>query len=213
MKSGLIGVDLVAPTRNGQYSVSYQFQDATGVFIPNSQLWVTITVGNVFSSEVGGITVRFESATAQANEFIVDFCMSLPDGRAWFPEKMIFTADQQPYFPNTVRTKPYGATTANKCFSASFSASISSNTSYQLSIEKVALSPEIYQEENCETARTTLQAVYPGLDFKCAKPNSGLWYTNLVLPSGMTEEQADQLIMDAMSNAIYGPWILNGSAP
>lgn len=141
-----IGVDLVAPTQNGQYSVSYQFQDAAGVLIPNSQLWVTITIGNVFSSEVGGITVRFESATAQANEFIVDFCMSPPDGRAWFPEKMILTADQQQHFPNTVRTKPYGATTANKCFNASFSASISSSTSYQLSIGKVTLPPEIIRK-------------------------------------------------------------------
>lgn len=30
---------------------------------------------------------------------------------------------------------------------------------------------------------------------------------------GMTQEQADQLILDAMSSSIYGPWILNGIAP
>lgn len=31
--------------------------------------------------------------------------------------------------------------------------------------------------------------------------------------SGMTKEQADQLILDAMSSSIYGKWILSGIAP
>ncbi|MBE3144464.1 MAG: hypothetical protein IMZ61_11155 [Planctomycetes bacterium] len=54
-------------------------------------------------------------------------------------------------------------------------------------------------------------AAYPGLDFTYTWPGS--WYTNLVLPSGMTKKQANQLILDAMSSSIYGPWILNWSAP
>jgi hypothetical protein len=37
----------------------------------------------------------------------------------------------------------------------------------------------------------------------------GFFYTNLKVPSGMTESQADTLIMDAMEYAIYGPWVLS----
>jgi hypothetical protein len=88
---------------------------------------------------------------------------------------------------------------------------IASGTNYELAIEKVELPPEVHQAENCAYAQRTLRAIYPGLDFKCSGPGS--WYFDLVLPSGMTKEQADRLILDAMSSSIYGPWILNGTAP
>ena len=206
-----IGVDLVAPTQNGRYTVFYQLQDETGSLVPNSQVWVTITVGNIPLVESGGVTARLVTASMQAGEFSVDFCMQLPDGRQWYPWDVILIANQQQYSPSGSRIDPYGATTANKCFSFSFPVSVSSGISYQLSIGKVELPPEVHQAENCAYAQTTLRSAYPGLDFTCTGPGS--WYTNLVLPSGMTEKEADQLILDAMSSSIYGPWLLNGSAP
>lgn len=208
-----IGIDLVAPKQNGQYTVFYQLQDATGSPVPNSQVWVIITVGNIPLPSSGGVTAQLVTASMQAGEFTVDFCMQLPDGRQWYPWDVILVANQQQYSPSGSRIDPVGATTANKCFSFSFpeTVSISSGSPYKLSIGKVELPPEVHQAENCAYAQTTLRAAYPGLDFKCARPGS--WYTNLVLPSGMTKEQADQLILDAMSSSIYGPWILNGSAP
>lgn len=206
-----IGVDLVAPTQNGRYTVFYQLQDETGSLVPESQIWVTITVGNIPLVESGGVTARFVTASMQAGEFSVDFCMQLPDGRQWYPWDVILVVDQQKYSPGSSRIDPVGATTANKCFSFSFPVSVSSGTGYQLSIGKVNLPPEVHQAENCAFAQTTLRAAYPGLDFTCTGP--GFFYTNLVLPSGMTKEQANQLILDAMSSSIYGPWLLNGSAP
>jgi len=204
-----IGVDLAAPTKNGRYTVFYQLQDETGSLVPNSQIWVTITVGNIPFVETGGVSARLVTASMQAGEFSVDFCMQLPDGRAWYPWDVILIANQQKYSPSGSRINPVGAMTANKCFSFSFP--VSSSISYQLSIGKVELPPEIHQAENCAYAQTTLRSAYPGLDFTCTGPGS--WYTNLVLPSGMTKEQADQLILDTMSSSIYGPWLLNGSAP
>ncbi|TET30659.1 MAG: hypothetical protein E3J69_11215 [Anaerolineales bacterium] len=206
-----IGVDLVAPTQNGRYTVFYQLQDETGSLVPNSQVWVTITVGTIPLVESGGITARFVAASMQAGEFSVDFCMQLPDGRQWYPWDVILIANQQQYSPSGSRIDPYGAMTANKCFSFSFPVSVSSGISYQLSIGKVELPPEVNQAENCAYAQATLRAAYSGLDFTCTGP--GFWYANLVLPTGMTKEQADQLILDAMSSSIYGPWLLNGSAP
>ncbi len=206
-----IGIDLVAPKQSGQFTIFYQLQDGTGLPVPNSQIWVTITVGNIPLPGTGGITAQLLTASMENTEFTVDFCMQLPDERQWYPWNVILFANQQQYSPSGSRIDPVGAATANKCFSFSFPVSISSGTTFQLSLGKVELPPEVNQAENCAYAQTTLRATYPGLDFICAGP--GAWYTNLVLPSGMMKEQADLLILDAMSSSIYGPWILNGIAP
>lgn len=206
-----IKVDLVAPKQDGQYTVFYELQDETGMSVPNSQIWVTITVGNIPVLSSMGVSAQLISASMENSEFTVNFCMQLPDGRQWYPWNVLLLVNQQDYSPSGSRIDPVGATTSNKCFSFSFPVLITSGTTYQLSIGKVELPPEVHQAENCAYAQTTLRASYPGLDFKCAGP--GAWYTNLVLPSGMTKEQADQLILDAMSSSIYGPWTLSGIAP
>jgi len=206
-----IEVDLVAPKQNGQFTVFYQLQNKTGLPVPNSEIWVAITVGNVPFSESGGVAAQLVSSSMQNGEFTVYFCMQVPDGRQWYPWGVTLLANQQRYSPTGSSIDPAGATTANKCFSFRFPVSIVSGTNYELAIEKVELPPEVHQAENCAYAQRTLRAIYPGLDFKCSGPGS--WYFDLVLPSGMTKEQADRLIMDAMSSSIYGPWILNGNAP
>jgi hypothetical protein len=48
---------------------------------------------------------------------------------------------------------------------------------------------------------------YPGLDFQCSFSMGG-YYTNLQLPTGMTETQAQKIILDTIEGAIYGPWVL-----
>jgi hypothetical protein len=59
----------------------------------------------------------------------------------------------------------------------------------------------------CQTARLNLVAQYPGLHFQCHFSMAG-YYTNLQLPVGMTQEQANTLIMDTIEGAIYGPWMV-----
>jgi len=56
-------------------------------------------------------------------------------------------------------------------------------------------------------AKPGLIAKYPGLGFQCNFNMAG-YYTNLQLPAGMTREQAQQIIVDAVEGAIYGPWTL-----
>ena len=82
--------------------------------------------------------------------------MQLPDGRQWYPWDVILSAKQQQYSPSGSRIDPVGATTANKCL-ASLPVSISSGTTYQLSLGKVELPPEVHQAENCAYAQTKLQ--------------------------------------------------------
>lgn len=62
-------------------------------------------------------------------------------------------------------------------------------------------------DTTCQADRLNLRAQYPGLDFQCHFSMAGA-YTDLQLPAGMTGEQADQLIMDTIQGAIYGPWVV-----
>ena len=48
---------------------------------------------------------------------------------------------------------------------------------------------------------------YPGLDVECAFSMAG-YYTHLQLPAGMTDSQAQQIIVDAIEGAIDGPWVV-----
>lgn len=157
------------------------------------------------------ISASLRKAIMQAGEFGVEFCLQLPDQRQWYPWDVLLMTDQQEYSPDGSRIDPISATTAHKCFTFSFPVTPPPGTAYRLSIGKVELPPEVHQAENCAYAQSTLRAAYPGLDFACSGP--GAWYSNLVLPAGMTREQADKLILDAMSSSIYGPWVLEGSVP
>ena len=206
-----IEVELIAPKQTGQFTVFYQLQNETELPVSDNQFWVTITVGNYPLSDLKSVSAQLVTSSMQGSEFTVDFCMQVPDGRQWYPWGVILLVDQQKFSPSGSRIDPIGATTDYKCFSFSFPVSVASATDYTLEIEKIELPPEVHQAENCAYAQKTLKAVYPGLDFECSGP--GAWYSSLVLPPGMTKEQADQLILDAMSSSIYGPWLLNGNAP
>jgi hypothetical protein len=211
-----ISASLIAPKQDGLYSVVWQLRDEHGYLVFGSKLWVTIRVGQAPGNNgitTGNVTATLIGASQQGGEVSVDFCMQLPDSRAWYPWEVVLVINQQRISPSGSRIDPATATTPYKCFSFSYPASesVASGTSYQLSINKVELPPEVHQAENCANARQVLMASYPGLDFTCGGP--GYWYTNLILPPGMTTEQADRLIMDAMSNTIYGPWNLDGVIP
>ena len=112
-----IEVDLVVPNQNGQFTVFYQLQNRTGLPVPNSQIWVAITVGNLPLPGSGSVTARLVSVSMQNAEFTVYFCMQVPDGRQWYPWGLTLLANQHRYAPTGSRIDPAGATTANKCFS------------------------------------------------------------------------------------------------
>jgi hypothetical protein len=59
----------------------------------------------------------------------------------------------------------------------------------------------------CQTARAKLMEEYPGLNFHCHFSMAG-YFTNLQMPSGLTQEQAEAKVVDTIEEAIYGPWQL-----
>jgi len=211
-----VGIDLTAPQQDGQYSVYYQLTDGNGGIVPDSQMWVSITVGEVSASTGGSsysaknITAELVGSSNQGGAFVVTFCMEMPDNRYWYAWEAILIVNQQTYASTGGSYDPHGLDTPTRCFSLSYPLTIDSGTIYQLSIPKVEIDPVQFQEENCARAQNQLFAAYPGLNFTCTSP--GFFYSIISLPGGLTETQAGQLIMDALSNTIYGPWVLEGIA-
>jgi hypothetical protein len=206
-----IVVDLTAPLDDGNYTIYYHLQNQNGLPVENTRIWVNIIVGNSASTSTNHIYATYQSSYWEYDEFSVNFCMQMPDERQWYPWGVILNINNNQFSPSGSRIDPVGATTDYKCFAFSYPIQISSDSDFQLSIERIELPPEVHQSENCLRAQTNLRTAYPGLDFTCTGP--GLFYTNLIVPPGMTKTEADRLILDAMSSTIYGPWILEGKFP
>ncbi len=204
-------MDLTTPLQDGYYTVFYHLQDQKGTPVENTRIWVNITVGNANPITNQSAYATYQSSYMEFGVFNVYFCMQMPDERQWYPWNVSLIITDQHYQPEGSRIDPIGATTDFKCFTFSYPNEVSPNTDFQLSIDRIELPPEVHLEENCLRAQTNLRAAYPGLDFACTGP--GLFYTNLIVPPGMTTTEADRLILDAMSSSIYGPWILEGKSP
>lgn len=141
------------------YTVYYALKDETGAPVPDSQIWVTITVGSIpasGSAVVGNVTAQLSGASLQNGEYSVSFCMQLPDSRAWYPWNVSLLVDQQSIFPSGSRSDPATALIANECFTFYFPINgIEPGGSARLSIGEVELPPEVHQEENCANAHAT----------------------------------------------------------
>lgn len=212
-----VAVNLVAPQADGQYTVYYQLTDGNGGIIPDSEMWVSILVGEATVSSGGatasgsGISAELVGAGNQGGAFVVTYCMEMPDSRYWYAWEATLTVNGGTYPPTSGSYDPHGLDTPTRCFSISYGLTVASGTPYQVSIPKVEIDPVQFQEANCARAQSQLFAAYPGLNFTCTSP--GFFYSIISLPAGMSEAQAGQLIMDALSNTIYGPWVLEGVAP
>ena len=211
-----IGVDLVAPKQDGQYTVFYQLQDGVGSFVSNSQIWVTITVGNipnpgseVVTNTMHGITATLTSFTHDTQSGTVDFCMSVSFHK--------YTLDSAPSLLIDQKSAPFLTGSSNfaggpGCMEMQYqlsSTEIEQAQHISLFIDgSLRMSPPPGDPDvACQTARLNLMAQHPGLDFQCHFCMAG-YYTNLHLPTGMTREQANTLIVDTIEGAIYGPWTL-----
>jgi hypothetical protein len=153
-----------------------------------------------------GISVTLTNFTHDAQSATVDFCMTVPNRNYFLNHGPSLLIDQKP--------APFldGGGTANPpgCYWFKYqidAAELDQAQHITLSIDGSLRMSYGDPDVNCQAARLDLVAQYPGLDFQCHFSGAG-YYTNLQLPAGMTREQAHQIIMDAIEEAIYGPWVL-----
>jgi hypothetical protein len=110
---------------------------------------------------------------------------------------------------NRVKFKaPSTSTSTYRCFTLGFASGTDQYGSgpVSITINSYRVDASTNLEANCARAKQQLAASYPGLDFTCGP--AGYFYTNVVLPSGLSSSQADRIIMDALEQAVYGPWTL-----
>ena len=157
------------------------------------------------SSSASGISVTLTSFTPGPQSTDVRFCMTLPSIYYDLLTSPVLIVEQKTFQISTgSSSSPHG------CYQFEYPVSateISQAEHISLSIDNVRVSPARYPHEDCQSARVSLIIQYPGLDFQCSFSMAG-YYTSLQLPTGMTREQADQIITDAVEGAIYGPWTL-----
>ncbi len=202
-----LSVDLIAPQRNGQYSVYYQLIDENGAPVSGGELWVMITVGSIGSSSTNSVSVTLTNFISDEQTATVSFCMTTPNRNYALDRAPSLLIDHLPTpLLDGGTVLPWG------CYEFMYqvsAAELNKAQSVTLFIDSsLRMSPPPGDPDAaCEMARINLMAHYPGLDFQCRFSMAG-YYTNLKLPKGMNSEEAKRVITDAIEGAIYGPWIL-----
>lgn len=215
-----LSIPLVAPMVSGTYSVYWKLQNDRGKTfgVDGDRVWVTIMVCEAgktcsppsasSSSSASGISMTLTNFTHDARSATVDFCMTVPNRYYALGSPVpALLIDQKPApFLEGGSTQPWG------CYFMKYQISAAQLEQAQhivLSIDTALRMSPPPGDPNvaCQSAKADLISQYPGLDFQCHFSTAG-YYINLQLPTGMTRDQAQQIIMDAVEGAIYGPWNL-----
>jgi hypothetical protein len=162
-----------------------------------------IASGSTTINQISASLTEFYSNTEIS---YVSFCMTLPTRNHSPGGGAVFLlVDQEEFMASS------GGSLSMGCYEFQFPVSqgqIDQAQHVSVLIEQVRIVGGVnFPDSACQSAKETLIVQYPGLDFECHFSMAG-YYTNLQLPAGMTSTQAEQLIFDAIEEAVYGPWIL-----
>jgi DNA-binding CsgD family transcriptional regulator len=212
-----VSVNLQAPATDGMYSFHWQMQTPAGQIVSGDgyDIWVTFTVGDVamYNSYSQGIIslelVSVEKDTAFTN---IHICAQYPDTQDWNPNGVTLTAGSvqapiESYSLDNAKS-PSTAGSTYRCFTLGFPVGTGQygEAPVSVAISSYRVPAETNLEANCARTKQQLANLYPGLDFTCGP--AGYFYTKAVLPGNLSSSPAEKIIMDALEQAIYGPWTL-----
>jgi DNA-binding CsgD family transcriptional regulator len=214
-----ISASFTIPDSDGTYEVDYTLQNNKGQQVTGdgNRVWLKIVAGN---ETAGGKLAQANQISMtliniQKNETTTDaeVCAQPPDTQDWNLSGVFLTAAGVQYsFSGYMLKNPKNASTYThpyRCYLVNFPVG-SGNfgaAPVSITIASIRVPAENKLEENCTRAKAELSPLYPGLDFSCGP--AGFYYSHLKLPSGMSTSKADALIMDALEQAISGPWVLS----
>ncbi len=216
----VLDISLLAPVDPGTYTTYWAIKNQYGETVPvdgGQHIWARILVcpsGQTCAPAIAGgglsagdISVSLVNFTSNSQNTTASFCMTLPD-RNYGPSSagsVSLILDQH------IIPASSGGSQGIGCFEFEFPAAqtqVLQASQVAVSISQVrVLGGPNDPDASCLEIRPLLLARYPGLDFQCGFSMSG-YYANLQLPAGMTPEQADQIITDAVEGTINGPWTL-----
>lgn len=211
-----VGVDLIAPQADGVYTVYYTLRDTQGRRIPvdGGDIWVTIRVGDAPVGDVSSgnpaCAPQLQSSSRSAQLVSVQYCMQLPDSTpSWFPFDMALVAGEQRIPASGVGVSNYQPG-SYRCFFTEFdvsTAGLGAAEPLQVSIGGISIDPLANREENCNRAQAEVRVAQPGLEFTCS--SMYIPYTLVAKPSGMSDAEAERIIMDTLERRVYGPWVMS----
>ncbi|HEY5270021.1 MAG TPA: NBR1-Ig-like domain-containing protein [Anaerolineales bacterium] len=212
-----VSVNLQAPAADGTYSFHWQMQTAAGQIVSGDgyDIWVTFTVGdmamnNSYSQGIISLElVSLEKDTAYTN---IHICAQYPDTQDWNPSGVTLTAGSvqapiESYSLDNAKS-PSTAGSTYRCFTLGFPVGTGQygEAPVSVAISSYRVLADTNLEANCARTKQQIANLYPGLDFTCGP--AGFYFTNVVLPRNLSSSQADKIIMDALEQAVYGPWTL-----
>ncbi len=217
-----IEIELEAPNQNGVYTVYYALQDHAGNTVPNSHVWVSISVGDDFLVKgrekltAADVTITVTDFDYNEQTAKINYCIAIHELLDW---KMLRGYGPYPAIPQLlIDQKPAPFLEGGSNFPMGDGCAY---MQYQVGDSEISQAQEILfrfdqlrmelppgnPNDACEATRSALITQYPDIDFKCDFSMAG-YYTNLQTPTGIGYDQANQLIVDLIEGAIYGPWIL-----
>lgn len=223
-----LSIPLTAPQKPGSYSVFWQLEngDKKVFSAALNTIWTKISVCPVDQAcdassvtentsnnpAIKGVAAQFVQFDVGDNVTSTKFCLSFPsNSRNWGPGpgSIALMVDGK-----TMIASRGGTDGSPTCYTFEFTiakSEMDGAKSIMLSIGNVRIlgggnGSELY--DNCIAARPQLMARYPGLNFVCEPLEAFTYYSNLTLPPNLTKDKANQIIVDAVEQAIYGPWIL-----
>ncbi|MFA5873286.1 MAG: NBR1-Ig-like domain-containing protein [Anaerolineales bacterium] len=212
-----VSVNLQAPATDGTYSFHWQMQTPAGQIVSGDgyDIWATFTVGDVAmnnSYSQGNISLELVSVEKDAAYTNVHICAQYPDTQDWNPSGVTLTAGSvqasiESYSLDNAKS-PSTAGSTYRCFTLGFPVGTGQygETPVSVTISSYRVLASTHLEANCTRTKQQLANLYPGLDFTCGP--AGFYYTSVVLPGHLSSSQADKIIMDALEQAVYGPWTL-----
>ncbi len=211
-----ISIPLNAPQTEGIYSAVYELRDGAGQVVEGdgARLWFSVVVGNpVISGSVqnGGVSMQLQGIQKDAGYTSAEICAQYPDTQDWNPWPVTLQAGNISASIDSYQLvgakDPGTASSSYRCFILGFPTGTDQYGSQPvtITIQSLAVDASTNLEANCARAQHILAVSHPGLTFTCGSP--GFYYSGVQVPAGMTLSEAEQLIMDALEQRIYGPWV------
>ncbi len=141
---------------------------------------------------------------------IFEYCIDFPDLTSWSPQSITLTMNGQStngdYRFKDIKD-PATFTNSYRCFVSAFTNTIPAGENFSFSIGLIGKDGML--DEDCPAAQQVLITQYPDLKFTCRPLDGGALYTLTKQPNGMSDQEADRIIADAIQKNIYGNWSFN----
>lgn len=167
----------------------------------------------VQSVSSNNVTVSLMSVDVSDSRVESEVCIELPDNGDWLPYAYLEVEGKQTPVETVVLMNAKNADTyksSYRCYQFEFPASVSDDVAeVKVVVEKLQINlPEFLTEEMCAEAEKEIQNTYSDFSFSCEIGKQGIGFTILDKPQDMTEDQANQLIIEALTETVEGPWEL-----